>query len=118
MKARATFKEAEVLFSLDLADGAANRAWYAIFHAISAKFTLHYGTPSKLLKKPVDNSRYSHQAVAEHCGKAGCSSSQSRIISTALRLRVQADYRPDPVILAELKDVMAAIPDILTRVGA
>jgi len=110
LKARATLNEATVLRAANHFDGSASRAYYSLSQALRPSFERWF-SPKSFDKNAT---RWTHEILVENCDKF-VSADQKRIVNKAFKLRVTADYRPDHVAVADLDEVLAALPAILNR---
>ena len=118
-KARKSFTEAKLLYEARNFNGAANRAYYALYQAITATFEEMKLDQAKLTSKVTadEAGKWLHETVRNNPTLAGVDRKDSEIVRTAWSLRRKADYRPDDVTELELMSVMVRIPRVLKSVG-
>ena len=116
-KARRTYESAEFLEGRKDFEGAANRAYYSVYQALMAKFEELGKRPDQyvdLRGEPYTRMRHD---LAQTFAKEVLAAQHVLTVSDAEDLRVQADYRVDPIIEQEFYRVFVVVPDILDSWG-
>ena len=113
-KALRSYDDAEFLAKAGMRfDSAASRAYYALYQAIVAALQEKKVSPGKYTDsngKPF--SRWKHEAILIACVEVLPSQHQWDV-QDAFTLRIQADYRPEPVDPKETWRVLNAVDNLL-----
>jgi hypothetical protein len=97
---------------------AANRAYYALYQALVFAWEDQGFNPEDVDgiarndKNTGDDPRWRHAFLRKNLSKIKLTTEQEKIMDTAWRLRVKADYMPDNV-RGEIKAVLEKIPALL-----
>jgi hypothetical protein len=114
-KARRTLQEARILLAAGMADGAASRAYYALYQHVVARLQERGRTPASF--GPVDPrnpASWSHGIVLRGARAAGLLPVDASTIRSAWEFRILADYGAASVDPGPLAGIMR---DAWTIVG-
>ena len=117
-KAGATLQDAQRLARAARWDGAANRAYYAVYQALVGEFEKRGLRAAQFAPgDPRYPEKWPHWLVVATCRAVGLSSREAELVSTAERLRVRADYEEGAVNSVDVQDVLTRIPSLFDGLG-
>ena len=114
-KAKSSYDAAVCLVKNSNFNGAANRAYYALYQGIVSELESLKIDQSRLTAKVSfdDADKWLHEVVRNNSTLAGVHRKDARIVRAAWMLRQKADYFKEPVTSAELEEIMERLPVIL-----
>lgn len=100
-------------------NAAASRAYYALYQALVGEYEERNLRPEDFYTpRPGDEVKWPHKTVVRISEQhAGLDERQKSVAQTALELRIQADYKPDPVNKEDLGYIMPKLRDVLECLG-
>jgi uncharacterized protein (UPF0332 family) len=111
-KAVSACAAARLLYEHGYLDGAANRAYYAMFHAARVALASIDSTLAKLKRHGTVIGRFSKHIVRER----GLDPELGRTLNRAFELRMAADYEPEGVEVEEARNSVASAEAFLRTV--
>ena len=117
-KAGATLQDAQRLARAARWDGAANRAYYAVYQALVGEFEKRGLRAAQFAPgDPRYPEKWPHWLVVANCRAVGLDGGEAELVARAQRLRVRADYEARPVDSSEVRYLLARIPALFDGLG-
>lgn len=119
-KAQYSLNEAQRLRGLGLHNGAASRAYYALFQAARAEFEAKPTLKPRNYPQdcnPRDLEEWTHAIVRNRGYDIGLQPAEMDLLKRAYALRIKADYRPTAVRDFEVDEILVGARALLVGLG-